>query len=100
MDNYFILSSKDGDKWAKVAPNMTSVKLGTCIQCTYSLDLVHFPIIQSSIQSFHDHSLTQLVVLRTFLSLYLNLYPYPYMFVYLVSLGAGLKKQVVRPVGY
>jgi hypothetical protein len=31
MDNYFILSSKDGDKWAKVAPNMTSVKLGTCI---------------------------------------------------------------------
>ena len=31
MDNYFIPSSKDGDKWAKVAPNMTSVKLGTCI---------------------------------------------------------------------
>jgi hypothetical protein len=31
MDNYVILSSKVGDKWAKVAPNMTSVKLGTCI---------------------------------------------------------------------
>ena len=31
MDNYVILSSKDGDKWAKVASNMTSVKLGACI---------------------------------------------------------------------
>jgi hypothetical protein len=31
MDNYFILSSKDGDKWAKVALNMKSVKLGACI---------------------------------------------------------------------
>jgi hypothetical protein len=31
MDNYFILSSKVANKWDKVAPNMTSVKLGTCI---------------------------------------------------------------------
>jgi len=31
MDNYFILSSKDEEKWTKVALNMTSVKLGTCI---------------------------------------------------------------------
>ena len=31
MDNCFVLSSKVGNKWAKVAPNMTSVKLGTCI---------------------------------------------------------------------
>jgi hypothetical protein len=33
---------------------------------TYSLALVNFPIIQSSIQSFHDHSLTHLVSLHTF----------------------------------
>jgi hypothetical protein len=31
MDNYFILSSKFGDKWTKVTFDMTSVKLGTCI---------------------------------------------------------------------
>jgi hypothetical protein len=31
MDNYFILSSKFGDKWTKVTSDMTSVKLGTCI---------------------------------------------------------------------
>ena len=31
MDNYFILSSKVGDKWTKVASNMTSIKLGTSI---------------------------------------------------------------------
>jgi hypothetical protein len=31
MDNYFILSSKVGDKWTKVTSDMTSVKLGTCI---------------------------------------------------------------------
>ena len=31
MDNYFILSSKVGDKWTKVTFDMTSVKLGTCI---------------------------------------------------------------------
>jgi hypothetical protein len=31
MGNYFILSSKVGDKWAKVAPNMKSVNLGKCI---------------------------------------------------------------------
>jgi hypothetical protein len=40
MDNYFILSSKVGDKWAKVSPNMTSVKLGACIHIVG--DLVHF----------------------------------------------------------
>jgi hypothetical protein len=31
MDNYFILSSKFGDKWTKETSDMTSVKLGTCI---------------------------------------------------------------------
>jgi hypothetical protein len=31
MDNYFILSSKVGDKWTKVTSDITSVKLGTCI---------------------------------------------------------------------
>ena len=63
---------------------------------TYSLDLVHFHIIQSSIQSFHEQSLTQSVVLCTFLSLYMYLYTY----LNLVSLGAGLKKWVLRPMGY
>ena len=36
MDNYFILSSKDGDKWAKVVLNMISVKLGTCIHIAWT----------------------------------------------------------------
>jgi hypothetical protein len=36
MDNYFILCSKDGVKWAKVDPNMTSVKLGTCIHIVWN----------------------------------------------------------------
>jgi hypothetical protein len=36
MDNYFILSSKDGDKWAKVVPKMISVKLGTCIHIAWN----------------------------------------------------------------
>ena len=31
---------------------------------------------------------------------YTNMYTYPYPFEYLVSLGVGLKKQVVRLVGY
>ena len=31
MDNYFILSSKVGDKWKKVTFDMKSVNLGTCI---------------------------------------------------------------------
>jgi hypothetical protein len=31
MDNYFILSSKVGDKWTKVTSDMKSVKLGACI---------------------------------------------------------------------
>jgi hypothetical protein len=49
MDNYFILSSKDGDKWAKVALNMTSVNLGTCIYIAWTQFI--FP-------SFHHPSLT------------------------------------------
>ena len=50
MDNYFILSSKAGEKWAKVAPNMTSVKLGTCIHIvgTYFI----FPYFPSFFPSF------------------------------------------------
>jgi hypothetical protein len=39
MDNYFILSSKVGDKWTKVTSDMTSVKLGTCIHIVG--DLAH-----------------------------------------------------------
>jgi len=31
MDNYFILSPKEGDKCIRAASNMTSVKLETCI---------------------------------------------------------------------
>jgi hypothetical protein len=54
MDNYFILSSKDGNKWAKVAPNMTSVKLGTCILILLDLvqfggDSFHFSVIHLAI---------------------------------------------------
>jgi hypothetical protein len=37
MDNYFILSSKVGDKWTKVTSDMTSVKLGTCIHIVGNL---------------------------------------------------------------
>ena len=51
MDNYFILNSNVGDKWAKVAPNMTSVKLGTCIYIV--LDLVHFPSFRGDHWSMH-----------------------------------------------
>ena len=38
MDNYFILSSKVGDKWTKVTSDMTSVKLGTCIHIVGKLN--------------------------------------------------------------
>jgi hypothetical protein len=88
MDNYFILSSKLGDKWAKVAPNMKSVKLGTCIHIVWTY------FILGIIHSFHDHSLTHLVFLCTFM------YMFPYLYLYLVILGARLKKRVVRPMGY
>jgi len=36
MDDYFILSYKDVDKWDKVAPNMIGVKLGTCIHIAWT----------------------------------------------------------------
>jgi hypothetical protein len=66
---------------------------------TYSLDLVHFSIHSS----FHHHSLTHSVVLVPSI-LYPVPVPVPYMYtipvLYLVSLGVGLKKRVVRPVGY
>jgi hypothetical protein len=52
MDNYFILSSKVGDKWAKVAPNMTSAKLGACIHMVG--DLVHFVH-----DSFHQSAIAE-----------------------------------------
>jgi hypothetical protein len=59
MDDYFILSSKVGDKWAKVAPNMTSVKLGTCIHIV--LDLVHFlSLLPSFIHFMIIHTLIEL----------------------------------------
>jgi hypothetical protein len=34
MDNYFILSPKEGEECIIEAPNMTSVKLETCILIT------------------------------------------------------------------
>jgi hypothetical protein len=46
MDNYFILSSKDGDKWAQGSSQHDKCQVGN--MHTYSLDLVHFPIILSS----------------------------------------------------
>jgi hypothetical protein len=46
MDNYFILSSKDGDKWGQGSSQHDKCQVGN--MHTYSLDLVHFPIIPSS----------------------------------------------------
>ena len=58
MDNYF----KVGDKWAKVAPDMTSVKLGTCIHivCTYFIFLSFLPsgVIHSSIPWSFTHAMS------------------------------------------
>jgi hypothetical protein len=50
MDNYFILSSKDWDKWAQGSSQHDKCQVGN--MHTYSLDLVHFPIILSSL--FHS----------------------------------------------
>jgi hypothetical protein len=42
MDNYFILSSKVGDKWRKVTSDMTSVNLGTCIHIVGELSSMRY----------------------------------------------------------
>ena len=49
MDNYFILSYKDGEKWAQGSSQHDKCQVGN--MHTYSLDLVHFPIIPSSFHS-------------------------------------------------
>jgi hypothetical protein len=56
MDNYFILSSKVGDKWTKVTSDMTSVKLGTCIHIVG--DLAHLVTFHGdfSYQQLDHHS--------------------------------------------
>jgi hypothetical protein len=56
MDNYFILSSKVGDKWTKVTSDMTSVKLGTCIHIRG--DLAHLVTFHGdfSYQQLDHHS--------------------------------------------
>jgi hypothetical protein len=41
MDNYFIISSKDGGKWAQGSSQHDKCQVGN--MHTYSLDLVHFP---------------------------------------------------------
>jgi hypothetical protein len=52
MDNYFNLSSEDGDKWAQGSSQHGKCQVGS--MHTYSLDLDNFPIIPSSfIQSLH-----------------------------------------------
>jgi hypothetical protein len=56
MDNYFILSSKVGDKWTKVTSDMTSVKLGTCIHIMG--DLSHLGDLFHRGGFFPDQSLT------------------------------------------
>jgi hypothetical protein len=85
MDNYFILSSKDGDKWAQGSSQHDKCQVGN--MHTYSLDLVHFPIILSSfLHSLNCHLYPVVTIL--------------YLYCTLVSFGAGLKKWVVRPVGY
>ena len=57
MDNYFILSSKVGDKWTKVTSDMTSVKLGTCIHIVGELshlgDLFHSGGILTRVEPDH-----------------------------------------------
>jgi hypothetical protein len=81
MDNYFILSSKDGDKWAQGSSQHDKCQVGN--MHTYSLDLVHFPIILSSfLHSLSCHMYHVVTITCT-----------------LVSFGAGLKKRVVRHVG-
>ena len=126
MDNYFILSSKVGDKWTKVTSNMTSVKLGTCIHImgtylfcspfmgiltnrltiiltiTFTISFMMIPsITQLSSQWFHDHfhSRSQLSFRHSFHSIWVYFHNL-FLLVYLVSLGARLKKRVVRLVGY
>jgi hypothetical protein len=53
MDNYFILSPKEGDKCIRAASNMTSDKLETCILIveTYCLwgGSYHFSLDQRTI---------------------------------------------------
>ena len=54
MDNYFILSSKDGDKWSQGSSQHDKCQVRNIH--TYSLDLVHFMIMLSSFlhsQSYH-----------------------------------------------
>jgi hypothetical protein len=46
MDNYFILSSKYGDKWAQGSSQHDKCQVGN--MHAYSLELIHFPIIPSS----------------------------------------------------
>jgi hypothetical protein len=53
MDNYFILSSKVGDKWTKVTSDMTSVKLDTCIHIMG--DLAHLVTFQGIPYQQPDH---------------------------------------------
>jgi len=59
MDNYFILSSKVGDKWTKVTSNMTSVKLGKCIHIMGDLshlgDLFHGGYFSIPDLDHHSH---------------------------------------------
>jgi hypothetical protein len=59
MDNYFILSSKVGDKWTKVTYDMTSVDLGTCIHIMGELsslgDFSWIPYQQPDEHHSHHH---------------------------------------------
>jgi hypothetical protein len=61
MDNYFILSSKVGDKWTKVTSDMTSVKLETCIHIVGNL---------AHLVTFHEDFLTSsLTIIQTITSM-------------------------------
>jgi hypothetical protein len=64
MDNYFILSSKDGEKWAQGSSEHDKCQVGN--MHTYSLDLVHFLIILSSFlhsPSFHLYLIVTIPIL-------------------------------------
>jgi hypothetical protein len=81
MDNYFILSSKGGDKWTQGSSQHDKCQFGK--MHTYSLDLVHFSIILSSfLHSLKFHLYVVVIITWT-----------------VVSFGVGLKKWVVGLVG-
>ena len=55
MDNYFILSSKVGDKWTKVTSDMTTVKLGKFIHIVG--ELAHLVTFHGILRTKYQYSI-------------------------------------------